>query len=252
MTDERQEEFHNEADDKRELAPESVLLANSVSLSDSDSEAEVRDQADEAPPRQGTLAWLQLQEHIEWEGIEIPACHRVPAEAERATDRPGLCAVVRGGERCRGIATRLYGLCLPHAGGGAADMKAVSLAGHAAKAKLRQQRVLLGVGPNRVGSARQRARVAAALRADEIATALVDDVLDADLAPLARQQAVLRILDAVEPLQTMSVEVEVPTDQAGVQALGWVEMQALASQLLGDEVSSGVHQLPQSVEQSQI
>jgi hypothetical protein len=242
MTPGSQEEQHDQAYDERELAPESVPLANSVSLSDSDCETDVCDQAAQAPPKVGTLAWLAQQEHIDWHGLNIPKPNRIPEGASLHPETDGRCRVVRpDGERCRAPATRTYGLCTPHAGGGGGDYVAMSKAGHAAKAKMRHSRMLLGIGANRVGSARQRARIAAAARADEIATALVDDVLDADLAPLARQQAVLRILDAVEPLQSMSVEVEMPADAAGVEALSWQDMQALAARLIdGDAVSTGV------------
>jgi hypothetical protein len=30
------------------------------------------------PPRKGTIPWLQLQEHVEWHGMEIPDVHRIP------------------------------------------------------------------------------------------------------------------------------------------------------------------------------
>ena len=52
----------------------------------------------------------------------------------------------------------------------------------------------------------------------------------------------VRGLDATFPLRSMSVEVELPADAAGVQAMGWEAMQQLASRLLGErelEVSSG-------------
>jgi len=68
-------------------------------------------------------------------------------------------------------------------------------------------------------------------RADEAAAALVDAPLDdPDLSTLARQRAVLAMLDATYPIQTASVEVEIPAD--GVAGLGWQDMQALAARLL--------------------
>ena len=121
------------------------------------------------------------------------------------------------------------------------DPAAFSASGHAAKLKMKRQRVLLGIGPNRVGSARQRARLAAAVRAEEIAQALVDDVLDDEsLSAMQRQAAVLRILDATEPLESLSLEVTLPSDAAEVEAMGWQDMQALAARLLDDTGASGV------------
>jgi hypothetical protein len=74
----------------------------------------------------------------------------------------------------------------------------------------------------------------AAARADEIAAGIVDGVLDAGLEPLQLQAAALRILDATEPLQHTTVEVELPADAAGVQGMDWQQMQALAAQLLSE------------------
>jgi hypothetical protein len=77
------------------------------------------------------------------------------------------------------------------------------------------------------------ARLAAQERAEEIAKALVDGPLDdTDLATVERQLAVIRALDATYPLQSMSVEVELPSDGEGVLGMGWQDMQQLASRLL--------------------
>lgn len=196
--------------------------------------------AETASPARGTLAWLQLQEHIPWEGQEIPACHRIPEGASRYDgEDDGKCRVVRPvGGRCAGVRTRLYGVCAAHLGGG--DPQAASKKGNAARARLRARRSLLGIGANRAANPRQIARVRALERAEEIADALVDGVLDAtDIDAVGRQLAVIRALDATFPIQTATLEVEVPADAAGVAALGWVEMQQLAASMLGDGVPTG-------------
>lgn len=188
-------------------------------------------------PKLGTVAWLQTHDHVDWEGLSVPAIHRIPAGATRATEPSTRCQVLKpDGERCGASATKVYGICVVHAGGGGpADITVFSQQGRDAQARMKVQRKLLGVGAVRVGSPRQRARIRAAARADEIAEALVDGVLDAELPPLVRQQAVVRILDETEPLQLTTVEVELPTDAAGVSAMGWAQMQQLAAQLLSED-----------------
>jgi hypothetical protein len=58
---------------------------------------------------------------------------------------------------------------------------------------------------------------------------------DPKLASVERQLAALRAVEATFPQAQMSVEVELPADAAGVRALGWEQLQALASRLLGSE-----------------
>jgi hypothetical protein len=187
------------------------------------------------PPREGTLAWLQQQPHVDILGLSLPTCHRIP-EGSSLAEANGHCRVIKlSGERCAAPATRHYGICLVHAGGGGGvDYQAMSQAGHAAKIRLKQQRTLLGIGANRVGTARQRARVQAAARAADVAEALLAPLDDEQLGSMLKQAAAVKILDATEPLQTSTVEVELPAEGAGIEALSWVEMQALAAKLLED------------------
>lgn len=42
----------------------------------------------------------------------------------------------------------------------------------------------------------------------------------------------LRMLDATWPLQQTTVEVELPADEAGIEAMSWAQLQALAAELL--------------------
>lgn len=184
-------------------------------------------------PREGTLAWLQQQPHEDVLGLQLPACHRIPEGATLA-EANGHCRVIKlGAERCRAPATRSYGICLGHLGGGAMrDPVGAAKRAGAAKARLRLQRNLLGIGANRVGSARQRARLEAAARAADVAEALLAPLDDSDLGAMARQAAAVKILDATEPIQTAQIEVEIPADESGVQGLSWQQMQALAAKLL--------------------
>lgn len=189
------------------------------------------------PPRKGTIPWLQLQEHVEWHGMEIPDVHRIPAGASRY-DGPddGKCRVIHAGDRgrCRAPRVRVYGICSAHLGGG--DPEAASREAVTVRARLKSQRMLLGIGTSRVGNPRQIARLRALGRVEEIASALIDAPLDdAELGTVERQQAVLRALDATFPLQAMTVEVELPASAEGVQGMGWESMQRLASTLLDSE-----------------
>jgi hypothetical protein len=129
----------------------------------------------------------------------------------------------------------LYGLCIVHLGGGMRDMAANARKAHEAKSKLRIRRQLLGVGPARVAQPRQIARLRAQERAEELAEALVDGPLDdAELGSLARQAAVIRALDATFPLQTATVELELPAEPEAMGSMSWQDMQALAARLLDE------------------
>lgn len=187
------------------------------------------------PPREGTLAWLQQQPHVDVLGLSLPHCHRVP-EGSTLAEPNGYCRVIKpSGERCRAPGTRHYGLCLPHVGGGAQDLTAMGQAGNAAKVRLKAQRHLLGIGPARAANPRQIARVQAMARAERLAEALLAPLDDDDLSSLAQQRAAVTVLDATFPLQQATVELELPAEEAGVQALGWEQMQALAARLLDEQ-----------------
>ena len=191
----------------------------------------------EETPREGTLAWLQLQEHVEWEGLELPVVHRVPEGSRLHPETDGICRVVRpGDDRCKAPATRRYGICLAHLGGGGmSDPAAMSRRAHAAKAKLRSRRMLLGIGARRAGDPRQHARLAALERADEIAAALLAPLDDDELGSMSKQVAATKILDATFPIQTVEVEVTLPGSADEVGSLSWQQMQQLAAQLLGTQ-----------------
>jgi len=188
---------------------------------------------EQPPPSIGSLAWLQLQEHVSWQGIGLPHCHRIPEGSTAHPERDGRCRLIRpDGSRCKAVATRLYGLCLVHAGGGGAhDIAEMSRRGNAARARLKARRSLLGIGTNRAADPRQLLRLAAHDRAETIAEAMLAPLDDGQLGSLARQGAALRVLDAAFPLATVSLDVELPADAEGMSSMGWAEMQALAAQL---------------------
>jgi len=198
--------------------------------------ATIEEDVESEQPREGTLAWLQLQPHVEVLGLQLPDVHRVLDGSQLAPedDDPGHCRIVRpDGRRCRSTPTRRYGVCLIHAGGGMRDYASAARAAHAAKARLKVRRELLGIGPNRVGSARSHARLRALARAEELAEALVDGPLDAPgLGPIERQRAALAALDATFPLQRLDVELELPASPDEAESLSWESMQRLAAQLL--------------------
>jgi len=192
----------------------------------------------EEQPPEGTLAWLALQPTVEVDGLTLPACHRVDLSLHTIFhgEDDGRCRVTHKatGARCQAPRTRRYGLCMPHAGGGARDLKAIGARGGAALARLRLQRRTLGIGAKTAADPRQLARLRAHNRAEEIASALLAPLDDSDLSALSQQRSAVTILDTLWPVQQVTVTVDVPADEAGVQALGWAEMQALAAQLLGD------------------
>ena len=175
-------------------------------------------------PKRGTLEWLRLRPLVEVCGLLVPDCHRIPDGASLAEAEPdtGRCRVIHvdGRGRCGAPRVRGWGICSAHLGGG--DPEAASALGHAVKARIKERRTLLGIGPNRVGNPRQAARLAALERSEEIARALVDGPLDdAELGSVERQIAVVRALDATFPLQAMTVEVELPTSGEAVTEMGW-------------------------------
>jgi hypothetical protein len=188
-------------------------------------------------PREGTLAWLRLQPHVEIDGRTIPGCHRLDLDAGSLltlAEDDGRCQYVRpSGERCGAPRTLDYGLCLVHSGGGS-DLAEIGRKGSATKTRLRIARQALGIGSVRTADPRTLSRIRAQARAEEIAEALLAPLDADDLGAMTRQRAAQTILDALWPQQTVSLSVEVPADEAGVQTLGWREMQQLAAQLVGD------------------
>lgn len=192
----------------------------------------------EETPRYGSLAWLELQEHVTVLGRELPAVHRVPPGSSFLTDseRGTRCALVKpDGTACRAPGTKRYGLCIVHSGGGS-DPAAMSAKGTAALARIKLRRETLGIGPRGGGNPRALARMAAAERAEDLAGALLAPLDDRKLSSLERQGAARVILGETFPLQAGTVELELPADPASMGAMGWAEMQALAARLLAPDL----------------
>ena len=167
--------------------------------------------------------------------LVLPEGHRVPEGATILEgEDEGRCRVVKvAGSRCKAARVRGMRLCSGHAGLGGvnADPSGAALQANAAKARIRARRQLLGIGPRRAADPRQVARLEAHERAEQLAAALVIGPLeDPNLSTLQRQAAAVTILDQTFPLQTATVEVEIPAE--GVSGLGWADMQALAARLL--------------------
>src|SRR5215475_2269131 len=140
----------------------------------------------EQTPREGTLAWLELQPHELVLGLELPACHRIPEGSELAEPDGSHCRVVRPElGRCQARPTRRYGVCLAHAGGGgwrdSDEAREMGARANASKAVLRARRQVLGIGARRSADPRQVARVLAHGRAERVAAALLEPIDDLEL-----------------------------------------------------------------------
>lgn len=169
--------------------------------------------------------------------LRVPDGARLPPETtfyEGLDD--GRCRVVRkDGRRCAATRMRATGICPGHAGLGGVgnDPAAASRKGHAEKARRVQARAVLGISARRASTPLQAARIAAQLRADDYARALVDAPLDdPELGSVARQQAAVRSLELLYPQVQARLEVELPTEPDEVAGMGWQDMQAMAAQLL--------------------
>src|SRR5215471_18374725 len=93
----------------------------------------------ELAPKPGTLDWLASLPTVLVDGRELPNVHRCPDGSSFRSDaeRGGQCALVRSdGSICRAPATRRYGLCIVHLGGGSHDQAELARAGAAAKVRL--------------------------------------------------------------------------------------------------------------------
>lgn len=186
-------------------------------------------------PARGTLAWLESLPLVSVAGRELPSVHRCPEGSTWRSDedRGTRCALVKpGGVVCGAPATRRFGVCLVHCGGGA-DPRAIGAKGGAARgqeaARLRLTRSVFGIQTN---SPRSVARMLAAARSADVAAALLAPLDDRKLGAMDRQRAASVILGETFPLAQATVELELPASVAEVSELGWQDLQALAARML--------------------
>jgi hypothetical protein len=186
---------------------------------------------DDAPvaPKLGSLAWLHAQGTVEHLGAQVPTCHRIPTDASLTEADGSRCRVVlASGDRCKGTRLKVFGLCMGHAGGGGTrDLPAMQERSNTKRSQLKLTKQILGYGPKRAADPRVAVRLRAAQQANEIAIAVVDEPLRAELPVLDKQRAMLAVLDAAFPLQqaTLSLEISEPDSMA------WQDLEALASSL---------------------
>jgi hypothetical protein len=141
----------------------------------------------------------------------------------------GHCrAITLAKGRCQGVRLKAHGLCAGHGGTSRIlqDPAGMGARGNAGRARIRERHSLLaanGINPRRA------AREAAIMRSDKIVRALVDEPLDdPSLGTVARQRAVIGMLDAVFPLATVSAEIELSGDP---ESMSWADMQRMAQAL---------------------
>jgi hypothetical protein len=77
-------------------------------------------------------------------------------------------------------------------------------------------------------------KAAVLVEADRVAAAALDGALDPSVPSAQRSRAALALIDAVDPPMRSELEVSVPIDAEGVQAMGLDELRALAAQVRGD------------------
>ena len=173
--------------------------------------------------------------------LRIPDTARIPEGATfHEGEDDGKCRVIIRGERCRASRMRLYGLCPGHAGRGgiARDPVGASKLAHAERARKKQARLTLGITARRAAQPLQQARIAAQMRALDYAEAIVNKPLDdPELGSIARQTAAIRALELLYPQVTASLDLTMPDEPEQLGAMGWQDMQALATRLLepGDQ-----------------
>jgi len=91
----------------------------------------------------------------------------------------------------------------------------------------------LGISARRASQPLQQARIAAQARALDYAAAIVDKPLDdPDLGTIPRQQAAIRALELLYPQVTAHLDMTLPDEPEQLGAMGWQDMQAMASRLL--------------------
>ena len=169
--------------------------------------------------------------------LSIPETARLPEGASfYEGEDDGRCRLIKlDGTRCGATRMKAYGLCLAHAGQSAVvrSPQEMSTRGNEERARRATARATLGISTRRAAQPLQAARVRAQMRADAVAAALVDDVLDGDLKPEVRHRAMVETTKLLYPQVTAQLEVDVPEDEDGVRSLTWEQLQQLAAAHLG-------------------
>jgi hypothetical protein len=167
--------------------------------------------------------------------LRIPETAKLPEGATfHEGEDDGYCRLIApDGTRCRAHRAKATGLCPGHSGLGIASQPHnASQQAHAARRRNASLRATLGITARTAAQPLALSRMRAQERAEAAAHALVDGPLDdPELGTIARQQAVLRMLELLYPQATVQASVELPADPEGVASMGWQELQALAAQL---------------------
>ena len=159
-----------------------------------------------------------------------------PAHGRRgsAPGPRGCWAVKADGEPCAAPrAARLDSdYCSAHTGesGVAANPALWAGRGGQAHAERSRQRAALrlALGVDRSYGPRAALRAASALRAGEVAGRAVGAILDPKVDPVRAAELALRLIDAVDPLSTVSIETVLPDDPHALQGMSLTDLQSLA------------------------
>jgi len=157
----------------------------------------------------------------------------------QAPGERGCWATKVNGQPCAAARRNDSDYCNAHHGAGlAADPLAASLRGRVASAQARRRRadLRLALGATRLDSPRGALRAAAWVEARAIAERTIGAILDPKLSPEATVKAALAVLDAIDPVQELTLTGEL--DPSAVEALSWSELQA-AAERLGLQASPG-------------
>lgn len=144
----------------------------------------------------------------------------------------GCWALKSTGEACRAAARRGEDFCNAHSGTTpvAADPAKWAPIGRAAAAQARTRRATLraALGISRHDSARGLLRGLVYVERERIAAAAIAGATDPDVSAAQRARHALALIEAAEPRESVSVEVELPSTSEGVDALSLSDLLRLA------------------------
>jgi hypothetical protein len=109
----------------------------------------------------------------------------------------------------------------------------MSKLGHEARRKRSLARATLGISSRTAAQPLQQSRMAAQMRAQEVAAALIDRPLDdPDVGTIPRQRAMIRAMELLYPQVHATLDMSMPEDASELGTMGWQEMQAMAQRLV--------------------